>query len=54
MKLSEKTIMALYAAIHEELVTIRIKLKLNPKDDVALAQVEHLIWVKQKRALKLP
>ena len=54
MKIPQKTRDALYKAIHDEIVSVRIALKLPAKSDVVLAQVEHLIWVKQKRALKLP
>jgi hypothetical protein len=54
MRLSNKTREELYRAIHESIVDARIKLKLSPKDDVELAQVEHKIWTKQKRVLKLP
>ena len=54
VKLSQKTRDELYKAIHDEIMSVRIKLKLSPKDDVMLAQIEHTIWAKQKRALKLP
>jgi len=54
MKISQKKRDELYAAIHDEIVSVRIKLKLPSKDDVTLAQVELAIWVKQKRALGLP
>jgi len=54
MKIGQKKRDELYAAIHEEIVSVRIKLKLPAKDDVTLAQIEHAIWAKQKRALGLP
>lgn len=54
MRISKKVLDGLYQAIHTELVDVRIRLKLPPKDDVILAQVEHAIWMKQKRALGLP
>ena len=53
MKLSQKKRDALYEAIHTAIVDVRIVLKLSPKDDVTLAQVEHEIWRKQKMALGL-
>ena len=51
MRISTKRRNELYAAIHSEIVDVRIALKLPPKDDVTLAQVEHKIWRKQKEAL---
>lgn len=54
MKISEKKRDELYKAIHDEIVSVRIQLKLPAKDDVTLAQVEHAIWTKIKRALGLP
>jgi len=54
MKVSKKLVDELYGAIHAEIVSVRIRLKLQPKDDVLLAQVEHAIWEEQKRAMKLP
>lgn len=54
MKLSHKKRNELYAVLHEEIVNVRIKLKLPAKDDVTLAQVEHAIWVKIKRVLGMP
>ena len=53
MKLSQKKRDAMYAAIYSSLMDARVKLKLEPKDDIILAQVEHEIWRKQKRALGL-
>jgi len=53
MKLSQKKRDALYAAVHSAIVDVRIALKLSPKDDVMLAQVEHKIWRKQKMTLGL-
>lgn len=44
MKISKKKQEEIYAAILEEIVGIRIALKLSPKDDVKLAQVETNIW----------
>ena len=43
MKISEKRREKLYRAIHDAIVDVRIELKLSPKDDVKLAQVEHEI-----------
>ena len=54
MKISQKRCDELYGAIHEEIVSVRIKLNLSAKDDVILAQVERAIWAKQKRTLGLP
>ena len=54
MKLSQKTREELYAAIREEIVDARIKLKLSQAGDFALSQVESKIWAKQKKVLKLP
>ena len=51
MKISEKRRSELYSAIHDTVVDLRIELKLSPKDDVKLAQVEIEIWRKQKLAL---
>lgn len=51
--ISKKNREALYRAIHEEIVDVRIKLKLSPKDDYTLAQVESAIWAKQKVVLGL-
>ena len=53
MRLSEKTRSELYRAIHDSIVDVRIALKLSPKDDHTLAQVEHAIWSKQKQVLKV-
>ena len=53
MYISRKTRDELYRAIHHSIVDVRIALKLSPKDDVTLAQVEHTIWAKQKQVLKL-
>ena len=53
MYISRKTRDDLYRAIHDSIVDIRIELKLSPKDDHTLAQIEHAIWAKQKRVLKL-
>ena len=49
MKLSQKKRDALYEAIHTAIVDVRIVLKLSPKDDVTLAQVEHEIWRKEEQ-----
>jgi len=51
MKISKKKQEEIYAAIREEIVDIRIDLKLSPKDDVKLAQVETNIWSKIKEIL---
>jgi hypothetical protein len=53
MKLSKKRRENLYAAIHTTIINARIKLKLPPTEDFILAQVEHEIWLRQKRALEL-
>ena len=53
MKLSQNRKDAMYAAIHSEITDTRITLKLSPKDDFTLAQVERRIWRKQKIALGL-
>ena len=50
----DRTDINILSLCSSELVTVRIKLKLSPEDDVTLAQVEHAIWAKQKRALGLP
>jgi ribonuclease HII len=49
--ISKKNREALYRAIREEIVDVRIKLKLSPKDDYILAQVESSIWARQKETL---
>jgi hypothetical protein len=54
MKMSRKRKDELYAAIHDEMVNIRMNLNLPPRDDVRLAQVEHAIWKRQKQVLGLP
>jgi len=51
--ISKKNRVALYRAIHEEIMDVRIKLKLSPKDDFTLAQAESAIWDKQKVVLGL-
>jgi len=53
MRISDKRRQEMYRAIHDAIVDVRIELKLSPKDDVKLAQVEHKIWKKQKEALGL-
>ena len=53
MKISRKTRDELYRAIHHSITDIRIELKLEPKDDIKVAQLEHFIWAKQKQVLKL-
>lgn len=53
MRMSEKRKTKLYAAIHDALMDVRIKLKLPSKDDHAVAQVIHEIWRKQKDVLNL-
>lgn len=42
---------ALYRAIHDSIVDLRIKLKLPGPQDVDLAQLEHKIWQKQRAIL---
>ena len=54
MRISQKTRDELYGAIFEEITSARIKLKLNPEQDLILLQVESSIWDKQKQVLKLP
>ena len=51
MRISAKRRQEMYRAIHDAIVDVRIELKLSPKDDVKLAQVEHEIWRRQKEAL---
>lgn len=53
MKMSEKRRSDLYAAIHEAIVDVRVKLKLPAKDDHVLAQVINEIWRRQKGVLNL-
>lgn len=53
MKMSEKRRSAMYRAIHNAVVDVRIALKLPAKEDCVLAQVEHEIWREQKKVLKL-
>ena len=54
MRVSKKKRSELYAAIREPIVDVRIRLKLPADKDVVLAQVEHEIWKRQKKALGLP
>ena len=51
MKISTFKKELLYSAIYTSLVDVRIKLKLSPKQDIILAQVENEIWDKQKKIL---
>ena len=51
MKISKKMREKLYQAIHDEVVNVRIKLKLPVKDDVELAGMGLKIWSEQKRVL---
>jgi hypothetical protein len=53
MKMSEKRRSAMYRAIHNAIVDVRIAMKLPAKDDVVLAQVENEIWQEQKKVLGL-
>jgi hypothetical protein len=53
MKISRKKRDAMYAAIYSSLMDARVRLKLEPKDDFVLAQVEQEIWRKQKAVLGL-
>jgi len=54
MKISQKTKEKLYSAIREEIVSARIKMKLEPEKDYILAQLEIKIWSQQKKALRIP
>ncbi len=51
MKLSQKKKDAAYAAIHEAIVGVRLALRLPDVQDAQLAQVEHALWLKLKKAL---
>lgn len=51
MKISQKTKEALYRAIHEAIVDVRIRLALSDKDDGILAHTIYSIWEEQKRIL---
>lgn len=51
MKISKKKQEEIYKAIREEVVGIRIELKLSPSDDFKLAQIETNIWKKIKDIL---
>ena len=56
MKLSKKKRSALYGAIHEGLIVLRIGLNrdgLSAKHDAKIAQVEHDIWRRVGIALEL-
>lgn len=56
MRISNKKREELYAAIHNSLVDVWLKLNLSAKDDVFLAQIEqvaHEIWRRQKEVLRL-
>jgi len=53
MRMSAKRREKLYHAIHDTIVDLRVELKLSPKDDVKLAQIEHYIWYRQKQILGL-
>jgi hypothetical protein len=53
MRISSKKRDELYRVIREEIVNARIKLKLSPKDDVILAQVEPRIWNGLKEVMGL-
>ena len=53
MKLSQERQNEMYAAIHNSIVDVRIKLELQPKEDVILAQAIGEIWRLQKRVLGL-
>ena len=52
MKISVKRADALYAAISEPLVRVRLELKLMPAQDYRLAMVEKQIWQALKRVLE--
>ena len=51
MKLNAKRAVAVYTAIHDSIMDLRFSLKLPAKQDVVLAQVEHVIWDGVKAAL---
>ncbi len=53
MRLSHNQRNRMYAAIHTEIVDVRIVLRLNPKDDVRLAQVETKLWDRLKKELNI-
>lgn len=56
MKLSKAKRSALYGAIHEGLVVLRIELHrdgLSAKHDAKIAQAEHDLWRRVKVALEL-
>lgn len=53
MRMSKKRRAKLYAAIHDAILDVRMKLKLPAKDDHLVAQVIHEIWRGQKDALNL-
>lgn len=53
MRISKKKQQELYDAIHNEIIRIRMLLRLTANQDVALAQIEHRIWSKMKVVLGL-
>ena len=53
MNLSKKKKQELYHVICDEIVKVRIKLKLQDKEDFILAQVENKIWDRVKQVLNL-
>lgn len=53
MRISEKTKLELYVAIHNRILDLRINLKLPPNQDFEVAQVIHKIWTAQKKVLKI-
>ena len=53
MSISQKKRDKLYAAIHSEIIDLRMELKLPSEQDFKIAQVEIKIWRKQKIALGL-
>jgi hypothetical protein len=53
MKMSEDKKLALYRCVHNSITDLRIKLKLDPKTDVQVAQLEHQIWQNIKKVLKI-
>ena len=53
MNLSDKRRSELYRAIHDSIVDVRIKLKLSAGSDAILAQVEHEIWARVCKVLRI-
>ena len=54
MKISKERLAKLYQAIHSAIIDVRVELRLPGGADVVLAQVEHKIWHRVCRALKIP